>query len=88
MVKVFKLPRMGATMKERTVEKYLVKEGDTVSEGDALYEVSTDKITNQAESDMDGVVRKLLVEEGTKIACQTPVLIVAEDENEDISAYL
>lgn len=75
-------------MKEGTVEKYLVKEGDTVSEGDALYEVSTDKITNQAESDMDGVVRKLLVEEGTKIACQTPVLIVAEDENEDISAYL
>ena len=88
MVKVFKLPRMVATMKEGTVEKYLVKEGDTVSEGDALYEVSTDKITNQAESDMDGVVRKLLVEEGTKIACQTPVLIVAEDENEDISAYL
>ena len=88
MVKVFKLPRMGATMKEGTVEKYLVKEGDTVSEGDALYEVSTEKITNQAESDMDGVVRKLLVEEGTKIACQTPVLIVAEDENEDISAYL
>ena len=40
MVKVFKLPRMGATMKEGTVEKYLVKEGDTVSEGDALYEVS------------------------------------------------
>ena len=46
------------------------------------------RFPNQAESDMDGVVRKLLVEEGTKIACQTPVLIVAEDENEDISAYL
>ncbi|MCC2254487.1 biotin/lipoyl-binding protein [Ruminococcus sp. CLA-AA-H200] len=88
MVKVFKLPRMGATMKEGTVAKYLVKEGDKVSEGDALYEVTTDKITNQAESDMDGYVRKLLVEEGTKVPCQTPVLIVSEEETEDISAYL
>lgn len=88
MAKVFKLPRMGATMKEGTIETFLVKEGDRVSDGDALYEISTDKITNVAESDMDGVVRKLLVEEGAKVACQTPVLIIAEDENEDISEYL
>ena len=88
MVKVFKLPRMGATMKEGTIGQFLVKVGDKVSEGDALYEVETDKITNQAESEMDGYVRKFLVEEGDTVACQTPVLIVSEDENEDISAYL
>ncbi len=88
MVKVFKLPRMGATMKEGTVAKHLVKEGDKVKEGDALYEVTTDKITNKAVTDVDGIVRKFLVEEGTKVACQTPVVIVADDENEDISAYL
>ncbi|MGI6093897.1 MAG: biotin/lipoyl-containing protein [Lachnospiraceae bacterium] len=88
MVKVFKLPRMGATMKEGTIEKYLVQEGDSISEGDALYEVSTDKITNQVESDVDGYVRKLLLEEGSKVPCQTPVLVVSEEEDEDISAYL
>lgn len=88
MVKIFKLPKMGSTMKEGTVGKYLVAEGDKVSEGDFLYEVETDKITNQVESDMEGFVRKLLVEEGTLVACQTPVLIVSEDENEDISTYL
>ncbi len=88
MVKVFKLPRMGATMKEGTIESFLVKEGDKVSDGDALYEISTDKITNQAESDMDGYVRKILVEEGDVVPCQTPVMIVSEEENEDISEYL
>lgn len=75
-------------MKEGTVAKHLVKEGDKVKEGDALYEVTTDKITNKAVTDVDGIVRKFLVEEGTKVACQTPVVIVADDENEDISAYL
>lgn len=88
MVKVFKLPRMGATMKEGTIESFLVKEGDKVADGDALYEISTDKITNQAESDMDGYVRKLLVEEGDTVACQTPVMIVSESADEDISEYL
>ena len=88
MVKVFKLPKMGSTMKEGTVGSFLVAEGDRISEGDFLYEVETDKITNQVESDMDGYVRKFLVEEGDLIPCQTPVMIVSEAADEDISAYL
>jgi pyruvate dehydrogenase E2 component (dihydrolipoamide acetyltransferase) len=87
MATIVKMPKMGATMKEGLVAKWIVNEGDTVNEEDVLFEVSTDKITNEIESEVSGVVRKILVPEGETVPCQTPLAIIA-DEDEDISNVL
>jgi pyruvate/2-oxoglutarate dehydrogenase complex dihydrolipoamide acyltransferase (E2) component len=87
MATIVKMPKMGSTMKEGTLGKWLVKEGDTIEEEDVLFEVSTDKITNEIESDVSGVVRKILVQEGETVPCQTPLAIIA-DADEDISNVL
>ena len=87
MVTVIKMPKMGATMKEGTLGKWLVKEGDMINEEDVLFEVSTDKITNEIESEVSGVLRKILVAEGETVLCQTPLAIIA-DADEDISNVL
>lgn len=87
MATVIKMPKMGATMKEGLVAKWHVKEGDTINEEDVLFEVSTDKITNEIESEVSGVLRKILVPEGETVPCQTPLAIIA-DEDEDISSVL
>jgi pyruvate dehydrogenase E2 component (dihydrolipoamide acetyltransferase) len=87
MATVIKMPKMGSTMKEGLLAKWLVKEGDAVNEEDVLFEVSTDKITNEIESEVTGIVRKILVAEGETVPCQTPLAIIA-DADEDISNVL
>lgn len=58
---------MGMTMTEGTVEEWKVKEGDTVKTGDILFTASTDKITNDVESQHDGTILKIIVPEGTTV---------------------
>ena len=87
MATLIKMPKMGATMTEGTLTNWIVKEGDTVEEGDAIFEVETDKLSNEIESYEDGTILKILVEEGTTVACQTPVAVIGE-EGEDYSDLL
>ena len=87
MATLIKMPKMGATMTEGTLTNWIVKEGDTVEEGDAIFEVETDKLSNEIESYEDGTILKSLVEEGTTVACQTPVAVIGE-EGEDYSDLL
>ncbi len=87
MATLIKMPKMGATMTEGTLTKWIVKEGDTVEEGDAIFEVETDKLSNEIESYDDGTILKILVEEGTTVECQTPVAVIGE-EGEDFSDLL
>lgn len=87
MAEFVKMPKMGATMKEGKLTKWLVKEGDEVEEGDGLFEVETDKLSNEVESYEDGIVLKIMVPEGETVACQTPLAIIGE-EGEDISSLL
>ncbi len=87
MATLIKMPKMGATMTEGTLTNWIVKEGDTVEEGDALFEVETDKLSNEIESYEDGTILKILVEAGTTVACQTPVAVIGE-EGEDYSDLL
>lgn len=61
------MPKMGMTMTEGTVEEWKVKEGDTVKTGDILFTASTDKITNDVESQHDGTILKIIVPEGTTV---------------------
>ena len=60
------LPKWGLTMEEATLVDWLVKEGDQVSEGQALANVETDKVTNELESPAAGVIKKIYVAAGTE----------------------
>ena len=76
------MPALSPTMEEGKLAKWLVKEGDTVSPGDVLAEIETDKATMEVESIDSGTVKKLLVPEGTEgVKVNTPIaLVLAEGE--------
>ena len=62
------MPALSPTMEEGTLAKWLVKEGDTVSSGDLLAEIETDKATMEFEAVDEGVVGKILIAEGVATA--------------------
>jgi pyruvate dehydrogenase E2 component (dihydrolipoamide acetyltransferase) len=76
------MPALSPTMEEGTLAKWLVKEGDTVSSGDLLAEIETDKATMEFEAVDDGVIGKLLVAAGTEgVKVNTPIaVLLAEGE--------
>ena len=59
-----KMPQLGLTMEEGTLSKWLKHEGDTVKAGEVVAEITTDKLTNELTSEQDGVVLKLVAQEG------------------------
>ena len=61
-----KMPALSPTMEEGTLAKWLVKEGDTVSAGDILAEIETDKATMEFEAVDEGTIGKIIVPEGTE----------------------
>lgn len=62
-----KMPQLGLTMEEGTVAKWLKQEGDYVKKGDVLLEITTDKLTSEIESEADGVLLKIVAEEGEDV---------------------
>ncbi|KIC44066.1 pyruvate dehydrogenase [Ruegeria sp. ANG-S4] len=80
------MPALSPTMEEGTLAKWLVKEGDTVSSGDIMAEIETDKATMEFEAVDEGIVGKILIDEGTEgVKVNTPIAILVE-EGEDASA--
>ncbi|MDU8945694.1 pyruvate dehydrogenase complex E1 component subunit beta [Ovoidimarina sediminis] len=80
------MPALSPTMEEGTLAKWLVKEGDTVSSGDILAEIETDKATMEFEAVDEGIVGKILVSEGTEgVKVNTPIAVLVE-EGEDADA--
>ena len=61
-----KMPALSPTMEEGTLAKWLVKVGDTVSSGDVMAEIETDKATMEFEAVDEGVISEILVEAGTE----------------------
>jgi pyruvate dehydrogenase E2 component (dihydrolipoamide acetyltransferase) len=59
-----KLPRLGQGMEAGTVTRWLKSEGDQVAKGEPLYEIDTDKVTQEVESDFAGVLLKIALPEG------------------------
>jgi len=81
-----KMPALSPTMEEGTLAKWLVKEGDTVSSGDILAEIETDKATMEFEAVDEGTIAKILVPEGSDgVKVGTPIAILA-GEGEEVSA--
>jgi pyruvate dehydrogenase E2 component (dihydrolipoamide acetyltransferase) len=75
------MPKMGDTMEEGKILAWRKKVGDPVARGDSLAEIETDKVNIEAESFAEGVLRKILVQEGESAAVGSPIALVgAPDE--------
>jgi pyruvate dehydrogenase E2 component (dihydrolipoamide acetyltransferase) len=80
------MPALSPTMEEGTLSKWTVKEGDTVCSGDVIAEIETDKATMEVEAVDEGVMGKILVEEGSEgVKVNAPIGLLLE-EGEDKSA--
>ena len=80
------MPALSPTMTDGTLAKWLKKEGDTVSSGDVLAEIETDKATMEVEAVDEGILGKILVPGGTEgVAVNVPIALLLE-EGEDKSA--
>ena len=73
------MPALSPTMEEGTLAKWLISEGDSISSGDLIAEIETDKATMEVESIFDGTVGKLFFNEGSEgIKVNTPIGIILD----------
>lgn len=79
-----KLPRLGQGMESGTIVRWLRAEGDEVRRNDPLFELDTDKVTQEVEAETDGVLLKILVAEGD-VAVGTTVAVIGV-AGEDVEA--
>jgi pyruvate dehydrogenase E2 component (dihydrolipoamide acetyltransferase) len=83
MASEVKLPRLGQGMESGTIVKWLKTEGDRVEKGEPLYELDTDKVTQEVEAEAAGVLLKIAVSEGEVPVGQT--IAVIGEEGEEVS---
>jgi pyruvate dehydrogenase E2 component (dihydrolipoyllysine-residue acetyltransferase) len=79
------LPRLGQGMEAGTIVRWLKSEGDRVEKGEPLYELDTDKVTQEVEADASGVLLKILAGEGEEIEVGKRIAVIGE-EGEDVAA--
>ena len=80
------MPALSPTMEEGTLAKWLKSEGETISSGDIIAEIETDKATMEVEAVDEGTLAKILVAEGTEGVKVNAVIAVLAEEGEDASA--
>ncbi|MDC1260885.1 pyruvate dehydrogenase complex E1 component subunit beta [Pseudomonadota bacterium] len=78
------MPALSPTMEEGTLSKWLVKEGDTVTSGDLIAEIETDKATMEVETIEDGVIGKLVVTEGEESIKVNSVIAILINNGEEL----
>jgi pyruvate dehydrogenase E2 component (dihydrolipoamide acetyltransferase) len=81
------MPKMSDTMEEGVLVAWLAEEGDTVSAGDVIAQVETDKATMDLEVYDDGVLLKRVIDEGSSVAIGGLIAVLG-DEGEDVSDIL
>ena len=79
------MPALSPTMTEGILSKWLVKQGDEVRSGDVIAEIETDKATMEVEAIEDGVLAKIIVNEGTEGVAVNSVIAVLAEDGENIS---
>ena len=72
------MPKLGMTMKTGKLSKWYKQEGDQIESGDYLFEVETEKITNQVEASSSGILFQIVVPEGEVVAVGVIVGVIAE----------
>ncbi|WP_058829235.1 2-oxoglutarate dehydrogenase complex dihydrolipoyllysine-residue succinyltransferase [Paenibacillus polymyxa] len=73
------VPAMGESITEGTISKWLVKEGDSVGQGDVLLELETDKVNLEISAEEAGVVQKILRQEGDTVVIGEAVGLIGND---------
>jgi pyruvate dehydrogenase E2 component (dihydrolipoamide acetyltransferase) len=76
------LPRLGQGMESGTIVRWLKSEGDQVEKGEPLYELDTEKVTQEVEADASGVLLKILAGEGEEIEVGKAVAVIGEEGEE------
>src|SRR5262245_10545440 len=84
MATEIKLPRLGQGMESGTIVRWLKSEGDTVEKGEPLYELDTEKVTQEVEADASGVLLKIAVE-GGEVEVGKTIAFIGE-QGEEVSA--
>src|SRR3954467_5744848 len=84
MATEIKLPRLGQGRESGTIVKWLKSEGEQVEKGEPLYELDTDKVTQEVEADFGGTLLKIVVPEGEKPA-GAPIAF-SGDQGEEVAA--
>jgi pyruvate dehydrogenase E2 component (dihydrolipoamide acetyltransferase) len=86
MATEIKLPRLGQGMESGTIVKWLKSEGDTVEKGEPLYELDTDKVTQEVEADASGVLLRIAVAGGEVEVGKTIAVIGEQGEQVEVAA--
>lgn len=73
MAKELLMPKLGLTMEEGTLIEWYISEGDSFEEGDLIFAVETEKLTNDVEATQSGEILEILVKEGETVPVKTPV---------------
>jgi pyruvate dehydrogenase E2 component (dihydrolipoamide acetyltransferase) len=79
------MPKFGLTMHEGTIQRFFKAVGESVSVGDPLYEVETEKVLYEVESPASGVLAVALFEEGATVECGVAVAVIAEANDDPAS---
>lgn len=92
MAKQIIMPKMGESITEATITRWLKKEGDRVEEDESIVEIATDKVDSEIPSPYDGVMSKILYEEGETIAIGKAIAEIkiegegaGDEEDDDIT---
>jgi len=86
MISEVVMPQMGADMQEGTILRWLKREGDAVQRGEIIAEIETDKANVEIEAYESGVLRRILLPEGTTVPVGQVIAVIAAPED-DISQY-
>src|ERR1700712_5624586 len=74
------MPALSPTMTEGTLARWLKKEGETIKAGDVIAEIETDKATMEVEAVDEGVLGKILVQDGTaNVAVNAPIAVLVDE---------
>ncbi len=75
------MPKMGESIMEGTILKWLKKEGDSINEDESVLEVATDKVDTEIPSTCSGTISQILVNEGDIVKVGSPIAIIETEQN-------
>ncbi len=77
MAEIVKMPKLGFDMAEGTLARWIKQEGESVTKGEILADIETDKATVEVESPQSGIVFRHLLEEGSVVPIGTPIAVIS-----------
>ncbi|MGQ9607877.1 MAG: biotin/lipoyl-containing protein [bacterium] len=80
MISKFVMPKLGHLMEEGKIVRWKKKEGDFINKGEVLLEIETDKAEIEIDSEISGVIIKIMVQEGETVPVGLPLMLYEEKE--------